>query len=131
MQGGISKSHRGHGRHINMWWNWSMKIASKHEKNFDDFKYCAIYGELTTMVYILCNLQYEEKNLCVIALHVMNIIPKALNSCMNFRRSRMRRRHEVLHRYFIDASSNWNPYHLYTFLRPWLNITLLEWYRML
>ena len=37
-----------------------MKIASKHEKNFDDFKYCAIYGELTTMV--LCSLQYEKKN---------------------------------------------------------------------
>lgn len=39
-----------------------MKIASKHEKNFDDFKYCAIYGELTTMGEVLCSLQYEKEN---------------------------------------------------------------------
>ena len=109
-----------------------MKIASKHEKNFDDFKYCAIYGELTTMVYtfyVTYNMKVKEF-VCNRFACYEHYSKAALNSCMNFRRSRMRRRHEVLHRYFIDASSNWSPYHLYTFLRPWLNIALVKWCRL-
>ena len=91
-----------HGRHINMW----MKLIHENcikawQKNFDDFKYRAIYGELATIgiqfhrlhemlmqeLYIMIVFDMEET--CMLQVVNGTIWTLFESSCINFRRSQM------------------------------------------